>query len=201
MTRHHALPFLTILILLVFPACAAADAPAFSATLPAAVIGEDPQNPHPATTDIPPLAADYTLAATVNDVGSNGAIHITGTERIRLTNTGKQSVPAVTFNVAAAHYGWFTLDGGTIDDRPTEVDQAEVRISFREWPSLAPGDSRTVGFTFHLDVKDAGDGFDVTRREGDILRLGYWFPMLSDDHGYHDDFDAVYTATGNFHVT
>ncbi len=66
---------------------------------------------------------------------------------------------------------------------------------------LAPGDSRTVGFTFHLDVKDAGDGFDATRREGDILRLGYWFPMLSDDHGYHDDFDAVYTATGNFHVT
>jgi aminopeptidase N len=201
MTRRRALPFLIILILLIFPACAAADAPAFSPSLPAAVLGEDPQNPHPATTDIPPLAAEYTLTATVNDAASNGAIHITGTERVRLTNTGTQTVPAVTFNVAAAHYGWFTLDGGTIDDHPTEVDQAEVRLSFREWPALAPGDSRTVGFTFHLDVKDAGDGFDATRREGDILRLGYWFPMLSDDHGYHDDFDAVYTATGNFHVT
>ena len=51
-------------------------------------------------------------------------------ERVRLTNTGKQSIPAVTFNVAAAHYGWFTLDSGTIDGTPTAVDQAEVRFSF-----------------------------------------------------------------------
>jgi len=30
-------------------------------------------------------------------------------------------------------------------------------------------------------LKDAGDGFDVARRDGDILRLGYWFPLLSDE--------------------
>jgi len=190
-----------LLVALLFPAAVAADAPPFVSTLVPAMRGEDPQNPHPATTDIPPLAADYTLVATVGDVGSNGAIHITGTEQVRLTNTGKQSVPAVTFNVAAAHYGWFTLDSGAIDGVPAAVDQAEVRVSFPEWSALAPDDTRTVGFTFHLDIRDDGDGFDVTRRDGDILRLGYWFPMLSDDHGYHDQFDAVYTATGNFHVT
>lgn len=195
------MPFVIILILLLFPGCAAADAPPFSATLAPTVRGQDPQNPHPATTDIPPLAADYTLSASVDEPGANGAIHVTGTERVRLTNTGKQPIPAVTFNVAAVHYGWFTLDGGTIDGIPTAIDQAEVRFSFPDWPALAPGDTRMVGFTFHLDVRDAGDGFDATRREGDILRLGYWFPMLSDDHGYHDEFDAVYTATGNFHVT
>ena len=201
MKQRGVVPLVIILVFLLFPGFAAADAPPFSATLSPTVRGQDPQNPHPATADIPPLAADYTLSATVEDAGTNGAIHVTGTERVRLTNTGEQSVPAVTFNVAAVHYGWFTLDGGTIDNTPTAVDQAEVRFSFPEWPALAPGDTRTVGFTFHLDIKDAGDGFDVTRREGDILRLGYWFPMLSDDHGYHDEFDAVYTATGNFHVT
>lgn len=183
------------------PACVAADAPTFTPTLPPAIRGQDPQNPHPATTDIPPLAADYTLSATVNPTSPDGTIHVAGTERVRLSNTGKQLVPAVFFNVAAVHYGWFTLDSATIDGTPAAVDQADVRFSFPEWPSLAAGDARTVGFTFHLDIKDAGDGFDVTRRDGDILRLGYWFPMLSDDHGYHDQFDAVYTAAGNFHVT
>ena len=91
MTRRGALPFLIILVLLIFPACAAADAPAFSPSLPAAVLGEDPQNPHPATTDIPPLAAEYTLAATVNDAGANGAIHVTGTEQVRLDQHGSSS--------------------------------------------------------------------------------------------------------------
>lgn len=201
MKRYGVMPLVLILIVFLFPGLAAADAPPFSPTMPAIVRGEDPQNPHPATTDIPPFAADYTLSAAVGDAGPDGAIHVTGTEQIRLTNTGTQPVSSLTFNVAAVHYGWFVLDSGTIDGKPTEVDQAEVRFSFREWPALAPGDTRTVGFTFHLDVRDAGDGFDATRREGDILRLGYWFPMLSDDHGYHDDFDAVYTATGNFHVT
>ncbi len=192
---------LLLLVLLVVPSAVAADVPPFVPTLAPAVRGQDPQNPHPATADIPTLAADYTLAATVGDAGPDGAIHVTGTEQVRLTNTGKRDVPAVTFNVAAVHYGWFTLDGGAIDGVPATVDQAEVRFSFPEWPALAPGDARTVGFTFHLDIRDGGDGFDVTRRDGDILRLGYWFPMLSDDHGYHDQFDAVYTATGNFHVT
>lgn len=201
MKRRGIVSLALMLMMILFPGCAAADAPPFSPALPATVRGEDPQNPHPATTDLPPLAAEYTLSATVGDAGPDGAIHVGGTERVRLTNTGTRPVAGVTFNVAAVHYGWFALDGGTIDDQPTEVDQAEVRFSFAEWPALAPGDTRTVGFTFHLDVRDAGDGFDATRREGDILRLGYWFPMLSDDHGYHNDFDAVYTATGNFHVT
>jgi len=199
--KRYRLFALLLLIVLLFPATVAADAPPFVSTLAPVVHGQDPQNPHPATTDIPPLAADYTLAATVGDAGPDGAIHVTGTEQVRLTNTGTQAVPTVTFNVAAVHYGWFTLDSGTIDGVPAAMDQAEVRFSFPEWPTLAPGDTRTVGFTFHLDIRDGGDGFDVTRRDGDILRLGYWFPMLSDDHGYHDQFDAVYTATGNFHVT
>ncbi|MDQ6908231.1 MAG: hypothetical protein M3176_15525 [Chloroflexota bacterium] len=199
--KRYRVALLLLLVALLFPACVAADAPLFVPTLAPAVRGGDPQNPHPATTDIPPLAADYILAATVGDAGPNGAIHVSGTEQVRLTNTGQQAIPAVTFNVAAAHYGWFTLDGGTIDGIAAAVNQAEVRVSFPEWPALAPGDSRMVGFTFHLDIRDGGDGWDVTRRDGDILRLGYWFPMLSDDHGYHDQFDAVYTATGNFHVT
>ncbi len=92
---------LIVLVLIGFPGCAAADAPAFSGTLPAAIRGQDPQNPHPATMDIPALAADYTLTATINDPGPDGAIHVAGTERVRLTNTGKQPVSAITFNVAA----------------------------------------------------------------------------------------------------
>jgi hypothetical protein len=193
--------FILLSLLLVIGSGIAADAPPFAPQQPAGVRGQDPMDPHPATTDIPPLAADYTLTATIGDVGTNGRTHVDGTERVRLTNTGTQAVSSVTFDVLAAHYGWFVLDGGTIDGIPTTVDQAEIRFSFPEWPTLAPGDTRTVGFTFHLDIGDGGDGFDGTRRDGNILRLAYWFPVLSDDHGYHEEFDAIYTATGTFHVT
>ncbi len=197
--RWRLIPLLLLSLLLT--SGVGADAPPFVPHLPPTVRGQYPMDPHPATTDIPPLAADYTLAATVGDVGADGRIHVDGTERIRLTNTGAQPVTAVTFDALAVHYGWFVLDGGTIDGIPAAVDQAEMRFSFPEWPALSPGDTRTVGFTFHLDIGDGGDGFDGTRRDGDILRLAYWFPILSDDHGYHDEFDAIYTATGTFHVT
>jgi hypothetical protein len=198
---HRRVSLLFLLFAFLLASGVGADAPPFVPSLPPIVRGQDPMDPHPATTAIPPLAADYTLAATVGDVGANGRVHVAGTERVKLTNTGTQPVPAVTFETLAVHYGWFVLDGGTIDGIPTAVDQAEIRFSFPEWPPLAPGDTRTVGFTFHLDIGDGGDGFDGTRRDGDILRLAYWFPILSDDHGYHDEFDAIYTATGNFHVT
>src|SRR5215472_11913621 len=198
--RRRFVP-LFLLLSLLLAGSVAADAPPFTPHLPPGVRGQDPMDPHPATTDIPPLAADYTLVASVGGAGANGRIHVDGNERVRLTNTGTQPVAAVTFDTLAVHYGWFTLDGGTIDGIPTAVDQAEIRFSFPEWPALAPGDTRTVGFTFHLDIGDGGDGWDGTRRDGDILRLAYWFPILSDDHGYHDDYDAIYTATGNFHVT
>lgn len=198
--RHRAVPLLLLCLLLV-TGSVAAEAPPFTPTLPPGVRGQDPMDPHPATTDIPTLAADYTLTATVAEAGSDGKIHVDGTERVRLTNTGAQPVGALSFAVLAAHYGWFALDGGTIDGTPTAVDQADIRFSFPDWPALAPGESRTVGFTFRLDIGDGGDGFDGTRRDGDILRLAYWFPILSDDHGYNEELDAVYTASASFRVT
>src|SRR5947209_19948322 len=107
MIRRWLVACAFILTTLIFPACAGADAPPFTPTMPAAVRGEDPQNPHPATSDIPPLTADYTLAATVGDPGPDGAIHVAGSERIRLTNTGAQGVTSPTFNVPAVAYCWF----------------------------------------------------------------------------------------------
>ncbi len=199
MMRHRFAP-LFLLCILLLTGNVAAEATPFTPNLPPGVRGQDPMDPHPATMDLPTLAADYTLTANVAEAGSNGKIHVDGTERVRLTNSGPRPVAAVNFDALAAHYGWFTLDGGTLDGTPTAVDQADIRFSLPDWPALAPGESRTVGFTFHLDIGDGGDGFDGTRRDGDILRLAYWFPILSDDHGYHDEFDAVYTATAAFHV-
>lgn len=173
-------------------------------TTPAAtkpVRGQNPMNPHPATTDIPLLAADYTLTARVADRASDGTIRVDGTERVTLLNTGTKVVDRVWFNAPAAHYGWFTLDSAMLDDAPATVDQAEVRFSFPDWGSLSPKQTRTVGFAFHLVIGDAGDGYDATRLDGEVLRLAYWFPMLSDDHGYPERIDAPYTATSDFHVT
>ena len=201
MKRYRVLMSPARSLLLLFPVGVAADAPPFVPTLAPAVRGEDPQNPHPATTDIPPLAADYTLAATVGDAGADGAIHVTGTERVRLTNTGKQPVPpspsmsrrcimagsrSMAARLTAFRRRWI---------RPKCASHS--RSGPRSRPAIRARSASPSISTF----SDGGDGFDVTRRDGDILRLGYWFPMLSDDHGYHDQFDAVYTATGNFHVT
>jgi len=180
------------------PATVSAPAPA-----PAAkpVRGQDPMDPHPATTDIPPLAADYTLTARVADHAADGTVRVDGTERVMLTNTGTKPVDRATFNVPAAHYGWFALESGALDGAPATVDQADVRLSFPDWGSLAPKDTRVVSFQFHLVIGDAGDGYDGCRLDGDVLRLAYWFPMLSDDHGYPERIDPPYTATGDFHVT
>ncbi len=179
---------------------AAVSAP-FAPTLPATVRGQDPADPHPATADIAPLAADYTITAKISPLDSAGRMRVDGTERVQLTNRTGTRAGAAMFGVTAAHYGWFTLDGATIDGVPAAVDQAEIRLSFPEWPGIEAGESRTISFAFHLLIGDGGDGYDATRRDGDVLRLGYWFPILTDDHGYHAQFDAVYTATGDFHVS
>lgn len=199
--RHAHRALLALLLLALLVPHVAADTPPFAPMLPPAVRGQDSQNPHPATTDIPPLTQDVTLSAKIAEPDANGRIRVDGTERIALTNTGAKPVRAATFGVPAAHYGWFTLDSGTIDGVPAAVDQAEMRVGFPEWPGIDPGATRTVSFTFHLSIGDGGDGYDATRRDGAVLRLGYWFPMLSDDHGYEDSLDAIYTATANFHVT
>jgi len=176
-----------------------------SATTPAPpakpVRGQDPMDPHPATTDIPPLAADYTLTTRVADRAADGTVRVDATERVVLTNTGTKPVDRATFNVPAAHYGWFGLESGALDGAPATVDQADVRLSFPNWGSVSPKETRVVSFQFHLVIGEAGDGYDACRLDGDVLRLAYWFPMLSDDHGYPERIDAPYTATSDFHVT
>ncbi len=165
------------------------------------VRGQNPMDPHPATMDIPPLTADYTLAARVSERRTDGAVRVDGTVRVLLRNTGSRPVERPTFNVPSARYGWFALESGSLDGVAATVDQADVRLNFPDWTPLAPNMTRTVGFAFHLDIRDAGDGWDACRLDGDVLRLAYWFPMLSDDHGYTPRIDPAYTASGDFHVT
>lgn len=175
------------------------------ATAAVAVRGQDPMNPHPATMDIPAFTADYTLTAHISERRADGSVRVEATQRVIVKNTGTRPVDRLaggpTFNVPAAHYGAFALEGGTLDGMPATVDQADVRLTFPDWTPLPPMTTRAVGFSFHLDIRDAGGEWDACRLDGDVLRLAYWFPVLSDDHGYTDRIDAAYTATGDFHVT
>jgi hypothetical protein len=71
---------------------------------------------------------------------------------------------------------------------------------------LVPGARATVALDFRLDVGEANDpyttgGFAGTTRSGDIWRLAYWFPVLSDDHQYPPFLDPPYTATADYEVT
>ncbi|HEX5502681.1 MAG TPA: hypothetical protein VFW96_08665, partial [Thermomicrobiales bacterium] len=44
-------------------------------------------------------------------------------------------------------------------------------------------------------------GFAGTTKAADILRLAYWFPILSDDHQYPPFLDPPYTAAADYDVT
>lgn len=187
-----------------FPSSATPTTPRPVATAPRGtppVAG--PPAPTPPTIPLPALQARYSIA--VDDVRFETG-HLRARETVRVTNREPCALDRLYFSVTVARWGWFTLDGVAVAGQPTAASVAGTVLPVVLTQPLAAAATLELTFTFQLDVGVANDpftpgGFAGTTRAGDILRLAYWFPILSDDHQYPPFLDPPYTATADYAVT
>lgn len=157
----------------------------------------------PPTIPLPDLAARYTLTVDQFDF-AEGRLHTA--ETVRVTNREGCALDRLYFSITAARWGWFTLDAVRVGGQTVAVAVDGTVLPVRLPQPLAAGGTIEVAFDFRLDIGVAADpytpgGFPGTTQSGNILRLAYWFPILSDDHQYPPFLDPPYTANADFTVT
>ncbi|MEX1158588.1 MAG: M1 family aminopeptidase [Thermomicrobiales bacterium] len=103
--------------------------------------------------------------------------------------------------VVPGYFGWFTLDSLTVAGQPamSEARQGGL-IHGVDIPSDLPT-PLTVGLDFRLDVTRELSGWGGTSLDNGILRLGYWFPIISNDHPYSTTLDPAQSRVADFDVT
>lgn len=155
--------------------------------------------PAPPTIPLPNMEADYDLVVDEFDYAA-GRLRVA--ETVRVTNREACALDRLFFSVTAASYGTgtFTLGAVRLDGAPTNAALDGTVLRVRLDRPLAPGASTTVAIDFQLAVPNTG-GFNGTTRDNDVIRLAYWFPILSDDHQFPPFLDPPYTATADFRVT
>ncbi len=183
-----------------------ADQPPIAVASPRALpsgVGVPAPQQTPPTIPLPALKSTYTL--TVDQVDfPEGRLHTMQT--VRVTNAEECALDRLYFSVTAARWGWFTLDAVQVGGQAinTAVNGTVLPVPL---PSpLRAGATTEIQIEFRLDVGQAVDpytpgGFPGTTQTGDILRLAYWFPILSDDHQYPPYLDPPYTASADYVVT
>lgn len=155
--------------------------------------------PAPPTIPLPSLEADYDLVVDEFDF-AGGRLRVA--ETVRVTNREACTLDHLFFSVTAASYGagTFTLGAVRVEGAPANAALDGTVLPVRLDRPLMPGASTTVALDFQLAVPNTG-GFNGTTRDGDVIRLAYWFPILSDDHQFPPFLDPPYTATADFSVT
>ena len=155
-----------------------------------------PQPPDGQRVAIPAAEARYTLQARA-DVDS-GVV----TTREEITISAFQSRPATLFlQVVPAQYGYFTLRGLTLNGTPVTPRERFGGVSLAvDLPADMPL-PLTLALDFRLDVGSAPNDAIGTVRDAGVLRLGYWFPILSDEHGYSEALDPAQSQSAAFDVT
>jgi hypothetical protein len=176
--------------------------PSPSVALPT-VTGAGAPTQTPPTIPLPNLAARYTLAIDEFDFAEG---RLRTAQTVRVTNRESCALDRLTFSVTAARWGWFSLSGVRVAGQPVAAALNGTVLPIVLPQPLAAGATTEIAIDFRLDVGIAVDpytpgGFPGTTQTGDILRLAYWFPILSDDHQYPPYLDPAYTASADYDVT
>jgi hypothetical protein len=148
--------------------------------------------------DIPDVEAHYDLHITEANVDS-GVVR--ATEQIRIDRFYSPRPETLYLQVVPAEYGYFTLNSMTLNGAP--VTPQVLRDGFTLAVTL-PGDAPlplTIGVDFRLDVGGFPNDFIGTVLDRGILRLGYWFPIISNNHGYSLTMDPSQSPAADFNVT
>ena len=106
------------------------------------------------------------------------------------------------FQVPAAGYGFFTLGSLTLDGaavEPVWINDGATMVMDLPDDITAPAE---IGIDFVLNVGGPEpEGWGYLAVDADVLRLGYWFPQISDDHPFSLTLDPSYTRVATFDVT
>ena len=156
-------------------------------------------DPRPADqiVDLPLLDAHYALEIRELDLDSG---YVDAGEVITIAAFDGAPPPTLYLQVVPAHNGFFTLDAASLAGAPVTPQTLNdgVTLAF-DLPSNAQA-PLDLALEFHLDIGMEATGWAGTSHDGDALRLGYWFPIISDDHPYSDTLDPSYSRVATFDV-
>lgn len=155
------------------------------------------ERPADQVVELPDVDAHYSVHVTDLDVDS-GYVQASETVTVR---EFRGAVPDVFyFQVVPAGYGFFTLDGLHLNREPVAAEWINNGFTLVVDLPEGAGAPLEVSFDFHLDVGAEASGWGYTALDADVLRLGYWFPLISDDHPFSVTLDPSYTRVATFDV-
>jgi len=148
--------------------------------------------------DIPDVEAHYDLHITEANIDTGA---VTAREEIRIERFDSPRPDSLYLQVVPAEYGYFTLDSLTLAGQ--SVTPEYLRDGFILGVPL-PDDAQlplTVALDFRLEIGGFPNDYIGPVLDNGILRLGYWFPIISDNHGYSLTMDPAQSPVADFSVT
>ena len=145
--------------------------------------------------DLPDVDAHYTLNVTSLDL-ANGVLEVE--ERVDISSH-QGPIQRLYFTVTTAQWRYFHLNAASIDGVPQTPSTLNGGFTLALDPPA--NDQWIVGFDFELDLTQVPEDWYGSGMDGDIMRLGYWFPILSTNFPYPSTADPAYTRTATFDVS
>ncbi|RIK46261.1 MAG: hypothetical protein DCC58_03790 [Chloroflexi bacterium] len=147
--------------------------------------------------EIPDLDLHYTLDLAA-DVAT-GAVD--AWERIHIAAAPDGLPDTLYLQVVPAQYGYFTVNSISVAGEPGTVSSAYGGFILQVHLPQGLAPPVDIDISFRLDVGTYPNDFIGTVRDQGVLRLGYWFPIVSDLHGYSETFDPSQSRIADFDVT
>jgi hypothetical protein len=196
-----------------------ATAPASTATefpAPAASATPVPQStslPWPTDTPIPWVPDDRPESQQVNlpYITAHYAIHLTTVDLDARTVEASQTVTVqefragvpeqLYFQMLPAGYGFNSVQAVTLDGQPIDIhfiNDGFTLVVPLSREAVAPVE---IGIDFRLQLALDSEGWGYTGFDTDVMRLGFWNPLISNAHGFSQTFDPFYGRVATFDVT
>ena len=148
--------------------------------------------------EIPDLDAHYDLHISSVDVDSGSVVvH----EEIRIDAARGDWPSQLYLQEVPAVYGYFTLDSLSVGEDAVQPQRLEDGLILAVPLPKSPSLPLTIAMDFRLEVGRSPNDFIGTVLDQGVLRLGYWFPVISDEHGYSQTLDPSESQTADYDVT
>ena len=148
--------------------------------------------------ELPDVDAHYALNITELNVDT-GFLRVSQTITMREFRT---PLPEQLYlQVPPAEYGFFTMDAISLNGEPLApgtLNDGFTLVLDMPGGLQAPAE---IGIEYHLNVGVDPTGWGYSMLDADVLRLGYWYPAISDDHGSSNLLDPSYTRVADFDVS